>query len=779
MLSISPTSAAVVSAVPTAASIFALPGGRYGDEKPAPPPNAKLIKSTGGGLATLTADDIPYPADWDEPSSHPHKSPFVHVPTITLMRGDKSFVVTGPVEPVMPRMTEATQAGWERWLGDLAAHDAQSTAAGAAAHRAVKTYFETRSAKQEADREAKYKRACDRAFRRGQPAPPRPVYKPPPDNWTMFIKDPELRANMRAASYFRYNARRLRRYVHTRGPVADRDTARFIEEFKKPDGSPSKAFRTALNIISFQLLSSALPKSLVYGYDKTTVFSASISGTSGMDARDMEYIESDRYRRSLFVVDLDGWWASIEQLRRDLRRLLPPEFMPNLIVCRGSEEKGGVENPHLFWMLPPGARVCLENGKSKQNKNKKKQFNLHSMVQKGIVSLLIPIGADPDHHNVWKFKNPLSPKWSVAACDDSFPTMSEWRSFLPTITPDQREMKRRAKVVKAARLGVDPDDVTLSSAVFNDGVTSRRLLIRAAQACKDPAFLKAVETSHAAFVDWLYHPVDGNATRRLIKIHGDTPAVRSVLKAQREFVVELKLTPKQASQWYNHGRDAALNEETLPAPGWNATAEERKAWRDARKGQGGTYTQLNKLALHCGLISEEIESRIAAGVPVVKSEVVNALVKAGTVKRSTAYNHFDYCLQIVQQAPRYQAVHLETPSSSSCQPVEATPDSIPETVSVNETTDVEPKDTPVTVAPVLNPPHPYRQAPPWVVDKGTLTRWQEACRIREMWRLVVDEWRSATQHLHDGDLVDLDEDDPMIRAAMLLDRSAWSHHRRH
>jgi hypothetical protein len=766
MLSISPADVAVSTAAPVAAvDVFVLPGCR----RDAKPSEIEFLRAKGG----LSAEDIP--CDWPDAINildwNLEPQPFVHVPTITLTRGDESFVVTGPVAPVMPRMTESTKDGWERWLGDLAAHDAQNKAAEAAANRAVKTYFETRKAKQEADREAKYKRACDRALRQGKPAPPRPVRKPPPDNWKMFIKDDELRAKMRAASHMRYNARRLRRYVHKRGPAADRDTAGFIEEFENPDGSPAKAFRTALKIIAFQLFNSALPKSLVYGYDKTTVFFASITGTSRMDARDMEYIESDRFRRTLFVVDLDGWWVSIEQLRRELRRLLPPEFMPNLIVYRGSEEKGGVENPHLIWLMPPGARVCYQKGK-----NKKKQFNLHSMIQKGIVSLLIPIGADPDHHNVWKFKNPLSPKWSVAACDDSFPTMNEWRSFLPTITPDRREMKRRAKVVKAARLGVDPDDVTLSSAIWNDGVTSRRLMIRAAQASKDPAFMKAIATSHAAFVDWLYHPVDGVVTRRLIKSHKDTPAVRSVLNAQREYVVENQDTPSAVGQWYNHGRDAVLNEDTLPAPGWNATAEERKVWRDARKGQGGRYTQLNKEALHCGLICEEIESRIAAGIPVVKSEVVNALVKAGAVKRSTAYNHFDRCLQVVQQTSRYQAVHLETQSSSSCQPVEGTPGSIPEAVSGNETTVVEPKDSPVTVAPVLNPAHPYRQAvPSWVVDKDTLTSWEEACRIREVWRNVVEEWRSATQHVQSNrDLVDLDEDDPMIRAAMLLNRPAWS-----
>src|SRR5258708_2171883 len=120
LLSISSTSADIVSAVTTAANIFALPGSRH-EMEPAPKPYAKLIKSAGGGLITLTPDDIA--CDW--PTSIPYEAPvkrFEHTPTITYRSGDKTVVITGPIEPTIPHMTESTRAGWEKWSSDRAAH---------------------------------------------------------------------------------------------------------------------------------------------------------------------------------------------------------------------------------------------------------------------------------------------------------------------------------------------------------------------------------------------------------------------------------------------------------------------------------------------------------------------------------------------------------------------------------------------------------------------------------------------------------------------------------
>ena len=158
MLSISPTSANICDAVPTASSIFALPGLRY-DEKPAS--NARLVKTAGGGLTTLTADEIKYPSDWDDPSPQPHVivQKFAHVPTITYRRGEQVETITGPITPTIPNMNEATRPGWEKWLSDRAAHikSAIEDSRQRAAKR--KSYFQARQDKKDADWDAKCARA--------------------------------------------------------------------------------------------------------------------------------------------------------------------------------------------------------------------------------------------------------------------------------------------------------------------------------------------------------------------------------------------------------------------------------------------------------------------------------------------------------------------------------------------------------------------------------------------------------------------------------------------
>ena len=228
-----------------------------------------------------------------------------------------------------------------------------------------------------------------------------------------------------AAQSNRWVSKRLESYESKRGLLAGRQTAAFSERFVG-----CNALRTALNILSVSLFNSAVPKSgwITYGFDKTTVHRAGDTGMSALGARDMPYIETDRDRRCLQVVDLDGWWPSIAALRADLRKYLPENMMPNITVYRGDETRGGVSNPHLLFILPPGSRVMWKgNGKRKQA-----QFRLHSMVQRAIVSHLIPLGADPDHHNSFKVKNPLSPAWSIACFDGYFATLDDWRQTLPT-----------------------------------------------------------------------------------------------------------------------------------------------------------------------------------------------------------------------------------------------------------------------------------------------------------------------------------------------------------
>src|SRR5258708_25558262 len=144
---------------------------------------------------------------------------------------------------------------------------------------------------------------------------------------------------------------------------------------------------------------------------------------------------------------------------------------------------------------------------------------------------------------------------------------------------------------------------------------------------------------------------------------------------------------------------------------------------------------------------------MAAGSQAIKSELVNALVKAGTVKRSTAYNHFDRCLEIVQLTAGYQGTSFSTVSEQSSQQIEATPVIMSETVSVNETSESEPKESQVNVAPVRNPAKTSSQTrPSSVVNKDTWRAWQDACWIREAWSMAVAKCRKAKQQQPAGDV---------------------------
>jgi hypothetical protein len=67
--------------------------------------------------------------------------------------------------------------------------------------------------------------------------------------------------------------------------------------------------------------------------------------------------------------------------------------------------------------------------------------------------------------------------------------------------------------------------------------------------------------------------------------------------------------------------------------------------------------------------------------------------------------------------------------------------------------------------------------PDWVVDGDTLTMFEDACHLRDHWRVAVAAWRAAKARKRPADGVDL-ADDPAFQA-MVLSRSAWAGHRRH
>lgn len=699
------------------------------------------------------------------PAFEKPKDPFVHEPTITLMRGGVPQRLRGPVATTT-RITAETQLGWQKWTSDLQVHGVAQLEASKARAKADREAINDHRRKKAEKLDAMYRRACDRLQKAGKPVPSLEAWKndrfetkyqreckkliaagfqprtreqfaAPSPNWEMFAP-PALVAAIASMNHRGYNKRRRERYDSQGRDFAGRKTARFIEELVDTQGNPTVAFRSAI-CISLALFNSSLPKDLVFGEDKGKVESAIGCHLSRTQIRDRAYIELARNRRCHFVVDLDGWWRSVKSLWKAIRKFLLPEFMPNLIVYRARESDGkGVENPHLIWLLPPGSRVIPTKGA----KNIESQLKLHAMIQRGIVNQLIELGADPGHHNSDKVKNAISPGWSVACNDDSFCTMSEWKGYLPTITPDERAMTRRAKQIKILR--ENDVEAELSNALWHDGIASRRLVIKSAQRRRDPTFL-AARRSHGAFVEWLYHPVNGAVTRRMIELHGDGPVVRQVLAAQREFVVDLGELPSETGQFCDHGRDSCRNQYREKGYKPN-TAEERELVETERKSEAGKVSRANEKLLHCGLIAEEIQRRLSLGLTIeeigdAKAEIVKALVASGNVSRATAYRRFDEVVAVVSQAARYQAVR------NSEQPIESSSSQSSQTVS--EQTCL-PASGSSASGPLATSPSVGRR-PVRPVDPAMLAG-QHALRIMETWRRAVVSWRDASRRRCDPDV---------------------------
>ena len=178
----------------------------------------------------LTADDIPF--DWPTSQPIPYEyqapvKPFEHTPTVTYRSGDKTIVVTGPIEPTIPHMTEATRAGWEKWYGDRADHI--DAAIEACRQRAAKrkAYFKLRKDKKDADWDAK----CVRARARENRCRQRPKYREPPPDLMYYVKDEKLVAMVNEFLRCRSVAERMREYRH---PAAFRSPAARASPSRNP-----------------------------------------------------------------------------------------------------------------------------------------------------------------------------------------------------------------------------------------------------------------------------------------------------------------------------------------------------------------------------------------------------------------------------------------------------------------------------------------------------------------------------------------------------------------
>jgi hypothetical protein len=216
-------------------------------------------------------------------------------------------------------------------------------------------------------------------------------------------------------------------------------------------------------------------------------------------------------------------------------------------------------------------------------------------------------------------------------------------------------------------------------------------------------------------------------------LHVDGKALRGILAAQRQFVVDLGIIPDASGEFCDRGRDRASNE--YAEKGYKPeTAEEREAIEIARKSRAGTISRANERAINCGLIAEEIERRMALGRTIeevieAKADVLRTLVASGNVSRPTAYRRFDEVAAIVSEAARYQAMRSSAQSDTPHQP------------------DPAPAVSPVTdaPAPVQNVVRLRRVVVqrPEGMPESEFRSCQRASGTLDRWKRAVESWRDG------------------------------------
>ena len=174
------------------------------------------------------------------------------------------------------------------------------------------------------------------------------------------------------------------------------------------------------------------------GYDKGALFDTATK----LIALDCPYVELDTTRMCCIVVEFDTVWASAAAFRLALLQSLPAKMLPNLIVGR-VDRSGLFQRPHCIWFLNPCVLQedgtvrgisCVwndpyreitdaETGEVRSEGDKRcrsSPIQKFQAVQRGLVTHLLPLGADPGCWNIWKPKNPLSPFWSVLISNSDF-----------------------------------------------------------------------------------------------------------------------------------------------------------------------------------------------------------------------------------------------------------------------------------------------------------------------------------------------------------------------
>lgn len=366
------------------------------------------------------------------------------------------------------------------------------------------------------------------------------------------------------------------------------------------------------------------------GADKELLLSVS-SKALGLLA---PYVEMDRKRECAVVVELDTVWANGSGLRARLLEILPPHMLPNLIVGRYGRDYQ-FYRPHLIWLLKPGSEVWSDlytewtddNGKvhhSGDKRCRKQPVLFFRAIQRALTALLLPVGADPACHNIWKPKNAVSPFWTTLVGNDDY--WPELKDFLEIpnfrLGVDELAIAEEAAALRAESAGVSrPASNLLWRTVGN----VLEPLVRQAFAAGDPSFLDAVKNLDAGAA-WLEQRVRGKVESEL----GSSEALDLVLTRRCAFAARYCQTkrrkPRKAPKRpkLNRGRDRDLAAD-------NPDPKERRALAGRRSAKRRRAVSLHRLR-------QEMIVALRATGAITKSDFIKTVC---LVSKSVAYEIFD------------------------------------------------------------------------------------------------------------------------------------------
>jgi Replicase family len=335
---------------------------------------------------------------------------------------------------------------------------------------------------------------------------------------------------------------RIRGGQHISGVVANHRYPAMTERF---DGA---LWRSQLRIPNLALMVAGTPKHAAHrsrrdinglglrGGDRKDNLQAARSSLLGRDAA---YIQGHKHHIHWIAQDLDDSFAGIGALMQLLNYLLPPEFLPNLIVGRAVD--GVITRPHLIWLLPPGASIWnnLEDPRCQR-----KPIALLKRIQLGLCERLAELGADPGMMHAGRIKNPLSAAWSTFCVHDAWQSLDAWKNATIPMRDAEGNIVRRNDdgkpvTVPLLNLKVRRDEIdrkcALASApkgsngIYNSMTPILAEFMKAQQIQRNPAFLDAWETDDPyAFRDWMFPLV----RPAIVEAVGGGPHIDRILMAR-------------------------------------------------------------------------------------------------------------------------------------------------------------------------------------------------------------------------------------------------------